>query len=157
MSPAQTNRHRPELQRRAERSGELKARSSSSCCSPQVQQLGVMYETACCGVINTAAPKAKTTNALIFFMVGALKHFEQPLASPVRRMGAGISLATLRNKRGGARRETRVHRSPSGCRLTTRMRLRFTNRLAGFSAIAASNEARAMKLKLNSFGLTTAQ
>jgi hypothetical protein len=40
---------------------------------PPVQQLGVMHATACCGVIIAAAvpdaTKAKTTNAMIFFMV----------------------------------------------------------------------------------------
>jgi len=39
----------------------------------EAQQLGVVHATACCGVINaTALPvakKAKTANAMIFFMV----------------------------------------------------------------------------------------
>jgi len=35
------------------------------------------------------------------------------------------------------------HQSPSGCRFTTRVRLRIMNQAAGFSAIAAANAARA--------------
>jgi hypothetical protein len=36
-----------------------------------------------------------------------------------------------------------AHQSPSGCRFTTRVRLRIMKRLAGFSAIAAAKAARA--------------
>jgi hypothetical protein len=38
---------------------------------------------------------------------------------------------------------TMYHQSPSGCRFTTRVRLLIVNRLAGFSATAILNAARA--------------
>ena len=67
-----------------------------------------MYETACCGVINTAAapvaPKAETTNVMIFFMV-AIQAFRATARVLRSEDGAGIVLASLRNKRRGARRE----------------------------------------------------
>jgi hypothetical protein len=42
----------------------------------------------------------------------------------------------------GEWQEISAHQSPSGCRFTTRLRLRIMMRAAGFSAIAAANAAR---------------
>jgi hypothetical protein len=46
----------------------------------------------------------------------------------------------------------RSHQSPSGCRFTTRMRLRIMNRLAGFASIAAANAARARSSERHAIG-----